>query len=398
MSKFHAHAQADLKAPPKERWLGLDLLRALAVVLMVQGHTLSSLLRPTHSGTGWLRWHSFVHGFTAPLFLMASGLAYGFTTYRKWEQHARPSSATTKRLRRYMLLLLIGFSFQLPRASLSWLMHHPSAIFANGVRVGPLHLIAVTLGAMELLVLLVKKRRVFVPTTAALMLFVLAISDPIWRRGWSATFHPFVASWIDETSGSLFPVFPWASFLLAGVLYAHFTVRRGTRPMLRKGLGRTALLAGAAVTGAGYMAWKLKLALTQDPLFWRVHPSFLVFRMGVVLLVLSVCTGAQHLLRPGRDGRYSGWVRYIVMVGQSTLAAYVIHLIILYGSPLTKGLTNAYGKSLSLPETIAACIGVLAITLLLTQLWVKAVSTRHGLKIRWAIFVLVVAGMLLRGC
>jgi uncharacterized membrane protein len=62
------------------RWLALDLLRFLAVLLMVQGHTFTALIEDAVRALGWYRWHSYVHGYTAPLFMFSAGLAFGVTT------------------------------------------------------------------------------------------------------------------------------------------------------------------------------------------------------------------------------------------------------------------------------------------------------------------------------
>ena len=60
-----------------DRWRALDLLRLVAVVLMVQGHVFTALLdRGLRHGPWYIR-HSYVHGLTAPIFFFASGLAFG---------------------------------------------------------------------------------------------------------------------------------------------------------------------------------------------------------------------------------------------------------------------------------------------------------------------------------
>src|SRR5262249_12613026 len=66
----------------RRRWLALDVLRGVAVLLMIQGHTFTALLDPAHYVGNWSRWHSLLHGLTAPMFLLGGGLAYGFVTMR----------------------------------------------------------------------------------------------------------------------------------------------------------------------------------------------------------------------------------------------------------------------------------------------------------------------------
>src|SRR5688572_12434418 len=78
------------RAPGSGRWLALDLLRFCAVFLMVQGHTFTTLIDPVVRRARWYRHHEFLHGYTAPMFLFASGLAFGYTTFRAWEANTRP--------------------------------------------------------------------------------------------------------------------------------------------------------------------------------------------------------------------------------------------------------------------------------------------------------------------
>jgi uncharacterized membrane protein len=68
--------------PRGPRWLALDLFRFAAALLMVQGHVFTELLSSDYSGERWVRHHRFVHGYTAPMFLFAAGLAFGVTTFR----------------------------------------------------------------------------------------------------------------------------------------------------------------------------------------------------------------------------------------------------------------------------------------------------------------------------
>ena len=57
----------------------LDFIRFMAMVLMVEGHTLEAFLRPQDIRMADFGWNAWVglRGLTAPLFLMVSGAASG---------------------------------------------------------------------------------------------------------------------------------------------------------------------------------------------------------------------------------------------------------------------------------------------------------------------------------
>ena len=54
----------------------IDLARAIAVVLMVFGHTSSALLSDTYRVGDWVEVWAFQRGLTSGLFLLLAGLAF----------------------------------------------------------------------------------------------------------------------------------------------------------------------------------------------------------------------------------------------------------------------------------------------------------------------------------
>ncbi len=99
---------------PRLRWLGLDLLRLIALVMMIEGHVFSTCLSARYQGQLWFRWHRFAHGLTAPTFFFASRLAFGVATFGRWSAHVQwTHPAPQRRFWRYTLLILIALCFQL---------------------------------------------------------------------------------------------------------------------------------------------------------------------------------------------------------------------------------------------------------------------------------------------
>ena len=98
------------------RVIFIDLARAVAVFLMVQGHTVSALLAPEYrSGRLFDLW-VFQRGLTSCLFLLLSGFAFSIATSRHWPSHIRPSRAVVKRLVRFSLFILLGYALHFPAA------------------------------------------------------------------------------------------------------------------------------------------------------------------------------------------------------------------------------------------------------------------------------------------
>jgi uncharacterized membrane protein len=102
------------RAVHAHRVIFIDLARALAVVLMVAGHTSSALLADPYRGGPWFDVWMFQRGLTSALFLLLAGFAFTVATTRHWSSHLRVSDAVVKRLRRFALFVVLGYGLHFP--------------------------------------------------------------------------------------------------------------------------------------------------------------------------------------------------------------------------------------------------------------------------------------------
>lgn len=336
------------------RWLALDRLRATAIVLMVQGHTFTALLDPTEMAGRVARVHALIHGLTAPMFLLGAGLAFGITSYPRYEEQRADGALFRARMRRCALLLSIGYALQLPGASPLAIFTATDAQRALIARVGPLHLIAVTLCVAQVLMRLFRSAHLHALAVSALGFAILAATPAIWKSGLSARLGPGLGSWLDHHFGSHFSLFPWASFMLLGAGLGGLISARGER---RRGLWITA--AGALLAGGSYALFALELAGYEPHWFWYTSPVYVAFRLGLVLLLL----GALHWRSDRAAGGGAAKPGALAVLTRRSLAAYVAHLLLLYGTPLTPNLAHRFARRLSLPETGFVFLAVMAATL-----------------------------------
>ena len=94
------------------RVIFIDLARALAVVFMLYGHAVSSLLDPRYRTGTWFEVWTFQRGLTSCLFLLLSGFAFSIATARHWTRHTEISPAILKRARRFGLFIILGYALQ----------------------------------------------------------------------------------------------------------------------------------------------------------------------------------------------------------------------------------------------------------------------------------------------
>ena len=158
-SAIHRAGAEGAQARPRSgRWLALDLLRFCAVFLMVQGHVFSSLLSAEVRSERWYSHHNFVHGYTAPMFLFAAGLAFGYTTFRAWDAQTRVGPAFWKRMRRYAMLIGIGYALHLPSTSLAALMELSPERLRSWLAIDVLQHIGVSLMCCQVLLLFARRQ------------------------------------------------------------------------------------------------------------------------------------------------------------------------------------------------------------------------------------------------
>lgn len=363
------------------RWLALDLLRFCAVFLMVQGHTFTELLDPAVRAERWYRHHSFVHGYTAPMFLFASGLAFGYTTFKAWNANLVPGDALWKRFRRYGWLLLIGYGLHLPSTSLSALGSLSPERLRNWLQVDVLQHIAISLALCQLLVLALRTPRRFAIAVGVLFAVAVFGAPLIWGIDVGTVLPMWLGGFVNSSTGSLFPLVPWAGFTYAGILCAYFArnVESPARALAWPFAFAAALslLVPIAINHTGWNPYGV-----HD--FWRTSPYYFFWRLGNVLAVLALLCFAERWIDRSKvadDSRTTaskalGWVR---VVGAESLIVYVAHLLVLHGSVLNRGIRAYTGESLSLGAAIVVALALFGAMILLARLW-------HEMKkreVRW---------------
>jgi uncharacterized membrane protein len=341
------------------RVIFIDLARALAVVLMISGHTSSALLAGSYRQGEWIRIWEFQRGLTSALFLLLSGFAFSIATTRHWISHIRPSLALVKRLRRFGLFILLGYALHFPVRRFAQLATATDQQWRAFLSVDVLQLIGATFIAVQLLVLIVQSRRVFMVAAFALAAVVIAVSPAMWRVDWVDRFPLAAASYLSPATGSQFPLFPWAAFVLIGAGAGQIYARWGAAH-----LGAFAnwgmLLPGAVLT-------LVSLNMNRTPVppsgmdDWGWVPGQVLMRTGVCLVILGLVAHASRHV--GQLPRVFG------AVAQESLLVYFVHLCIVYGSPWNSGLYQGYGSALGPGATALAVIGVVLPMIALAWQW-----------------------------
>ncbi len=310
----------------------LDVLRAFAVVQMVQGHTLDALLDESLRDGTWFEVWRWLRGLTAPAFLFCAGFAFILA-------HQRRPEAVGRRMRRALLLIGLGYALRTP-----WLALFTGNLDADSLRswalVDVLQCIGVSIALLEASMRLRATGRTW------LWGLVTAVSLLLGPGGlWLG---PGLPTWTANYLGqdTLFALLPWAGHLAAGALFAEL---RGLAPTQVRGrrLARASLLAAPIVLAALFDALARGVGAHGIRL---VCVLLLMCLFGVVASRMG-----QTTLRIARD------------VSASSLFVYVTHIAIVYASGV--GLAVRPGPTLPLPVALGSALALLLGCLLLRRVW-----------------------------
>jgi uncharacterized membrane protein len=185
----------------------------------------------------------------------------------------------------------------------------------------------------------------------ALAVGIVAAGPFVWATDLSARLPPLLGAYIDDRSGSIFPIFPYAAFVLAGTVAGAGLGRQEPRARHRRALG----------LGLGLLALGALLALLLEGRvdFWSISPAYVLLRLGGLLLLLRA---VEAVVARGLTGTEA-----LALLGRETLLVFVLHLYFLYGGIVSAAPLASYVNRLEL----GAALGVLAlmVVVLLAAAW-----------------------------
>lgn len=350
----------------------VDLARAFAVLMMIQGHTLDVLMPAEHrTSLGFYAWSSF-RGLTSCLFMCLSGFVFTIATERRWHVYAESLPANLRRVRRLTLFLGLGYLLRFPAARIGDLPYLSREIWTHFLVVDVLQCIAVSLLLLHLLALTARTRARFAAAAGLLCLATVALTPAAWH-GATGSLPIAVAAYVSPGTGSLFPLFPWSAYVFLGAALGHVSLRVGTHDLKRLAnqmfLPAGVLSIAAAVTCAR-LPWE-PLGVTD---FWTTSPNQFFLRAGAVLVILG---GAAHVSRIVTRPNL-----VVRSLAQESLVVYILHLCLVYGSVWNAGLLQVRGRTTTLVEAVGYVVLLWTLMALVAIGWYEC-KRRHVRLARW---------------
>lgn len=321
----------------------IDAVRAFAILMMLQGHFIDTLLDPIYrdpNNTIYIIW-SYFRGITAPTFFTISGLVF---TYLLLRAHAKGDDMPRirKGLLRGLLLLVIGYSLRINL--LSWFNGEFSTYF---LVIDVLQCIGLSLIILVCLHVLFKNYSYLFSTILFAIGCICFVSEPLYRNLEITHLPIIVANYMTKINGSVFTILPWFGYSAFGAFLSTVFFRHVHRERFK-------LITILAFFIGGYFlmyhsSWLLiRLFYMTDIELLKLSAdyNYLFTRFGNVLILFGVFYMFERFLKQS----------IISKIGEKTLTIYVIHFILLYGSYTGYGLKRFLSKSLNPTEAIIGAI------------------------------------------
>jgi uncharacterized membrane protein len=365
-----------------QRYEFLDLYRGLIVLFMLEGHVFRALMQPALQATKAFELHEIFHGITAPGFLFSSGFTFAIATLRKGDVLIRWSAELWRRLGRLIVLIAVGYLMHIPYFSLRKTLEESTADqWTAFLAFDVLQCIGLSLLCLRLLFVLVRSETLFLASIAVLLAGVVAVTPLVWDKECTARIPLWLAMALNGVHGSTFPLFPYAGFVLAGVLVSWQFLRAAEREGERRFMKHLTLLSiGLIASGYAWDISPLQLYAVDD--FWFTSPAYFLIRLGILMLLLAAFWFFEAHVRHREV--YDVWMpRWIITLGVESLFVYIVHLLILYGWVLNAdyNMEAWWGMRLTLFEALVAFVGLTALLSPAAHLW-HYLKKQHPVMLR----------------
>ena len=336
----------------------LDVLRAFAVIAMIQGHTVDILLNPSYRGED-----SFIHylwnfnrGITAPIFLFTAGCVFTFVFMNKKVPFSR-KPRVRKGLTRGITLVIIGYLIKFPTSNLFHYAGITQKSWQAFYAIDVLQLIGVGLILLLFIFYLMEKfcldfNRLIISSIIILML----ISIVFEYVEWYSYLHPFPAGYLYMGDGAKFPLLPNLVYILAGAVLGSYIALK--RSLLTTGILRKYLISCGLLLIVLYEILNFIHNFGGNPFNLFSKTTNMVFiRTGIVLLIVLIIMELSARMRRLPN--------IVIITGTYTLLIYVVHLFILYGSAWNRGIAFYYSGSLGITGSVLSAAVMIILMVLL---------------------------------
>jgi len=338
---------------------------------MIETHVVNATLQTALHEETVYHWLRFINGLVAPSFVFASGMAFAITLRRKLPDYLAMKQPLFKQLTRLLMVLAIGYILHIPKFSLSHLLYVAGEeAWRLFFQVDVLQCIAVTVLGMQVLIFLSRSERRFAVTVVVIAPLIVAVTPLVWMVDFGKFLPLPLAAYLTPADKSMFPLFPWAAFLMMGVVAGYAFLEWKDR------MPKLLLWSGIICVGLSF-ALEPVLARTYPVYdYWRGSPSFFLLRLGLVFLLCGLMFWFEKSRGVSRNSA-------VALMGRESLMVYVAHLLLIYGNFGTFNFRDTVDRTFGYPLALAVSVLLIAAMYLLALVWSRI--KRGPAKVRRAV-------------
>jgi uncharacterized membrane protein len=313
-------APSRVNAPAPARRPYIDWARALALLVMIEAHTIDAWTRAAARQTAGFRDAMILGGFAAPLFLWLAGVSLVLSAASVAQREGSRLAAVDAVCRRGLEIFLLAFLFRLQSFVVT-----PGGTLVSLFGVDILNIMGPSIATAGLVWGLARTTKGLVASYAA-MAISLAMLTPVVRAAAVVNDLPTWVQWyLRPAAGhTTFTALPWAGFVFAGAAVGALLAPMDEAAKERR-LQMWLAGAGGALVATGFYAATLPTIYRQSS-FWTSSPTFFMIRVGALMLAFAALYALAHLA--GRHGMALG---PLGRFGRSSLFVYWIHVELVYG-------------------------------------------------------------------
>ena len=303
---------------PRRRYI--DWARALAMLVMIEAHTLDAWMRPALRSGKIFRDLQILGGFAAPLFLWLAGVSVVLSAEKTALRTRSRRMATDAICRRGLEIFILAFLFRIQAFIVS-----PGNTLIALFRVDILNVMGPAIVCAGIVWGVARGVRQSTMVYTVLAVSVAMLTPLVRASGWVDQL-PISVQWYLRPAGddTTFTLFPWCGFVFAGgAVGALVAATREQRDEWR--LQGVLAAAGATLVAGGFYAASLP-TIYRASSFWSSSPTFFAIRLGVLMLALPALFALDWCLR------YFGvLLTPLQRFGRASLFIYWIHVELVYG-------------------------------------------------------------------
>lgn len=312
----------------------IDAVRAFAILMMLQGHFISTTLDPIYRDTAFTAYKVWLYfrGNTAPMFFTISGLIFTYLLI-KAHNKGNDNPRIRKGIKRGFELIVIGYLLRIP--FYYWFQGYFDTYF---LVIDVLQVIGLSLILLVLLYVLTLKYTRLLSMLYLILGCVIFVCEPLYRNLTLEHTPVFFANWVSKQNGSVFTMLPWFGFMAFGGFIATLFYKYAEKPKFK--IASIILFLSSGLILTFFSTWILETLykITEVELFYACSTyNYLFLRLGNVLVAFGIFYTLERFLKHS----------LITTIGKNTLSIYVVHFIILYGSFIGFGLNRFYTNVLS---------------------------------------------------